>query len=47
MKAEVKKVNGRYVYKRSGRNWEKVKISVISFLLGVMLTLMFYPIIRP
>lgn len=47
MKAEVKKVNGRYVYKRSGQNWEKVKISVVSFLLGVMLTLMFYPIIRP
>lgn len=47
MKAEVKKINGRYVYKRSGRNWDKVKISVISFFLGVMLTLMFYPIIRP
>lgn len=47
MKAEVKKVNGRNVYKRSGRNWEKVKISIVSFLLGVMLTLMFYPIIRP
>lgn len=47
MKAEVKKVNGLYVYKRSGRNWEKVKISIVSFLLGVMLTLMFYPIIRP
>lgn len=47
MKAEVKKVNGRYVYKRSGRNWDKIKISIVSFLLGVMLTLMFYPIIRP
>lgn len=47
MKAEVKKVNGRYVYKRSGRNWDKIKISIVSFLLGVMLTLMFYPIMRP
>lgn len=47
MKARIEKVNGRKVYKRSGRNWEKVKISIVSFLLGVMLTLMLYPIIRP
>ena len=50
MKAEVKEKNGRKIYKSSGMLKDflkKVGIGFACFMLGVMLTLMFYPIIRP
>lgn len=50
MKAEVKEKNGRKVYESSGMLKEflkKIGICFACFMLGVMLTLMFYPIIRP
>ena len=50
MKAEVKEKNGRKVYEPSGMLKDflkKVGICFVCFMLGVMLTLMFYPIIRP
>lgn len=50
MKAEVKEKDGRKVYEPSGMFKDfllKVIIGVSCFLIGVVLTLMFYPIIRP
>ena len=49
MRAEVKKENGREVYRRSDKKEiiGKIKLIAISFLAGVILTLMFYPIMRP
>lgn len=49
MRAEVKKENGREVYRRIDKKetWVKIKIGISSFITGVTLTLMFYPIIRP
>ena len=49
MKAKIEKENGREVYKRSDKTetWVKIKIGIFSFIAGVTLTLMFYPIIRP
>ena len=49
MKAELKKENGREVYRRSDKKeiWVKIKIGIFSFIAGIALTLMFYPIIRP
>lgn len=50
MKAEVKEKDGREVWESSGMLKDfliKIGIGVCCFLLGVILTLMFYPIIRP
>lgn len=50
MKVEVKEKNNRKIYKSSGilKDFlKKVGICFACFMLGVMLTLMFYPIIRP
>lgn len=49
MRAEIKKENGREVYKRKDKSdfIEKVKIGALAFIAGVTMTLMFYPLIRP
>ena len=50
MKAEVKEKNGRKVYESSGMLKDflsKIIIGVSCFLFGIVMTLMFYPIIRP